>query len=327
MTDPIPANTTLVANSIYTSQGTITGQTPISVNIGPMATGDVVTVTFKVRIDKPLPTGVSLISNQATVTRTGDPTGIKSDDNGSSGDGLNPTLTPLGRQSAVTKTLFATSEEDSTGDRVLIGEVLTYHLTATVPPGATRQLAFVDTLPTGLNYVAGSATLTRTFTSGLSASLNPAGINGAATDSPVSLTGDSNLSWTAGTRTLQLTLGDVINSSVADATYTLEYKVVVQNIASNTRDADLPNTGGIRYWNALSQPQTTNAAPVTVTVIEPHLTLAKIPNPSAIVESTLLGTITYTITVRNDGNAPAYDVAITDLLGTCLLYTSDAADE
>ncbi len=320
LTDPIPANTTLVPNSVYTSQGTITGQSPISVNIGNMATGDVVTVNFRVKIDKPLPAGVNLISNQATVTRTGDPTGVKSDDNGNpndNGGNPSPTLTPIGRQSAVTKTLFGTSEPvGSTGNQVLIGEVLTYRLTATIPPGTTRQLSFLDTLPAGLDYVAGSATLTRTFTSGLNASLNPADINSATSGSPVVLTNDPNLSWTAGTRTLQLTLGDVINSAATDATYTLEYKVVVQNIAANVRDQALTNTGGIRYWNALSQPQTTSATPVTVTVIEPHLTLTKIPSPSAIVSSSASGQITYTITVRNDGNASAYNVAITDALTT-----------
>lgn len=320
LTDPIPANTTLVPNSVYTSQGTITGQSPISVNIGNMATGDVVTVNFRVKIDKPLPAGVNLISNQATVTRTGDPTGVKSDDNGNpndNGGNPSPTLTPIGRQSAVTKTLVDTSEPvGSTGNQVLIGEVLTYRLTATIPPGTTRQLSFLDTLPAGLDYVAGSAMLTRTFTSGLNASLNPADINSATSGSPVVLTNDPNLSWTAGTRTLQLTLGDVINSAATDATYTLEYKVVVQNIAANVRNQPLTNTGGIRYWNALSQPQTTSATPVTVTVIEPHLTLAKIPSPSAIVSSSASGQITYTITVRNDGNASAYDVAITDALTT-----------
>lgn len=125
LTDPIPANTAVVSGSVLTSQGTVTGQTPnVIVNIGSLAPGAVATVSFRVTISG---AEGGLVSNQATVTRTGDATGVKSDDNGNPSDGLNPTLTPVGGQTrAVTKALHATSETASNGNDVLIGEVLTY---------------------------------------------------------------------------------------------------------------------------------------------------------------------------------------------------------
>jgi len=315
LNDSIPDNTTIVVGSVFTSQGTVLGEDQVSINIGSITTGGVVTVNFKVKIDQPLADGISVISNQATVTRTGDATGVKSDDNGNPDDGLNPTLTPVGgQQSAVTKALIATSEADSTDNNVLIGEVLTYQLTVNIPPGTTRQLAFVDTLPAGLNYVVGSAQLKRTFATGLNASLNPGVVNSADSGKFVSLTSDSNLSWDSNTQTLQLDLGDIINSDANNASYTLEYQAVVQNISTNIHNKTLLNKGGIRYWNALSQTQTTFADPVvTVKVIEPHLTLTKTPNPSAIL-AVAGGQFTYTIQVKNTGNAPAYDVDIADVL-------------
>ncbi|WP_186343208.1 beta strand repeat-containing protein, partial [Allochromatium palmeri] len=314
LTDSIPDNTTVVAGSVVTSQGAVLDEDPVSLNIGSLIAGARVTAEFKVKISTDFATGI--VSNQATVTRTGDATGVKSDDNGNSADGRNPTLTPVGEETQnrdVTKTLFATSEADSADNNVLIGEVLTYQLKVNVPPGTTRQLVLVDTLPEGLAYVAGSGRLSRTFdpTRGLTASVNPANINSAASDVFVSLGNP----WAD--RDLRLSLGDVINSDTTSASYTLEYKAVVQNVSGNTTGKALTNPGGIRYWNALSQTQTTDATPVTVTVIQPHLTLTKTPSPSALLNESL-GSFVYTFRLENTGDAPAYDVNLTDLLAAQL---------
>ncbi len=74
LTDTPGANTTLVAGSVTTSQGTVTtgnlpGATTVTVDLGtlPATTGQA-TVSFTVRIANPFPMGVTTVSNQATIS-------------------------------------------------------------------------------------------------------------------------------------------------------------------------------------------------------------------------------------------------------------------
>jgi uncharacterized repeat protein (TIGR01451 family) len=81
-----PANTTLVAGSVTTTQGTVTtgntaGDTSTAVNIGTITDGTTVTVTFDVTINSPLPAGTTSISAQGTLTST-TLTAVKTDDPG-----------------------------------------------------------------------------------------------------------------------------------------------------------------------------------------------------------------------------------------------------
>jgi uncharacterized repeat protein (TIGR01451 family) len=71
-TDTPDANTTLVAGSVTTSQGTITqgnlaGDTTVSVNLGTLPPQTPVTVSFVVKINNPFPAGVTSVSNQGVV--------------------------------------------------------------------------------------------------------------------------------------------------------------------------------------------------------------------------------------------------------------------
>ncbi len=71
-TDTPDPNTTLVPGSVQNSAGTITGgnggQPPVTVDAGTIASGSVVTITFEVTINAPLPAGVTQVANQGTVT-------------------------------------------------------------------------------------------------------------------------------------------------------------------------------------------------------------------------------------------------------------------
>ena len=113
-----------------------------------------------------------IASNQANATAAG---GISanSDDNGNPGDGLNPTLTPIGPVATfagLSKSLVATSNGGDTSTAVQIGEILTYQIQFNVPAGTTGEVTMVDTLPAGLSYVVGTARLARQFGTGLTAS-------------------------------------------------------------------------------------------------------------------------------------------------------------
>jgi uncharacterized repeat protein (TIGR01451 family) len=96
--DPVPANTTLTAASVTTTQGTVvSGDDPadgvVEVDLGTIFPGGMATVTFWVLVDDPLAPAVTEISNQGTVSGTGladEPT-----DDPDTPDDDDPTLTPV----------------------------------------------------------------------------------------------------------------------------------------------------------------------------------------------------------------------------------------
>lgn len=81
-TDSPDPNTTVVAGSVTTTQGTVTtgntaGDTSIAVDIGSIEVGDTITITFQVTINLGLPSTVTEVENQGLV----------------SGDNIDPSLT------------------------------------------------------------------------------------------------------------------------------------------------------------------------------------------------------------------------------------------
>jgi uncharacterized repeat protein (TIGR01451 family) len=66
VTDTIPANTTYVSGSATTTQGTFTGPDPLVFNVGDVAPGAVVTLTFQVTAND-LGAGCWFVSNEAII--------------------------------------------------------------------------------------------------------------------------------------------------------------------------------------------------------------------------------------------------------------------
>lgn len=335
LTDPLPACsgslnpcTAYVVGSLSTSQGAIVSDSPQDVNIGTLAPGGFVTLSYSVLIDPSTANGV-IISNQASVTRTGGGS-VLSDDNGNPLDGINPTLTPIstttgssGYPSALAKQLVGSSETTSSGASVLIGEVLRYRISVALPKGSTRQVRLIDELPAGLAYLPGSARLARTFETGLSASSNPAGINSASTGVAVVLVDGASLflgSGAGGSSTLDVFLGDVINSDADTTTpeiYTLEYRALVRNDAGNQAGTTLANAATVRFTTALGQAQSLTPVTATQTISEPAISLTKAAALAAL--PTTGGATEFTLNISNPTGAnvaPAFDLVLSDLLPT-----------
>lgn len=321
LSDDVPDNTSLVAGSETTSQGVVVSEgDPIEVNLGTLSAGAVATVGFRVTVNGGTPDG-TLIANQASVTAAG---GIseQSDDNGTDDDGKNPTLTPVdtegtsGTPSGLTKNLTNSSETDSTGANLMVGEVATFQIEVAFPAGTLRQATLSDTLPTGLSYVPGTARLARTFDDGLKAQYNPGGINSSTSGVFVALTDASELEING--PTLSLPLGVVINSDndVDDETYTLEYQAVVANSTTNQAGEALTNSATLSYLNALNQPRSLTPVEHTATVIEPAVQIEKSVSPAGVGQ--FGGTQTFTVTLTNPSSggtiATAYDVRVLDTL-------------
>ncbi len=73
--DPPDANTTLIVGSVSSSVGTIqegntAGDTSVLISDGTLAGGSSATVSFRVEINSPFPSGINSVSNQASVSAT-----------------------------------------------------------------------------------------------------------------------------------------------------------------------------------------------------------------------------------------------------------------
>jgi len=316
--DPIPTHTTLVPGSIIASQGVVVSQSPVEVNVGNVYPGDVVVISFRVTVDLGTDDGTILLNQGSAASNELED--VPSDDNGYDGDGKNPNLTPVaipgstvGQPSGLSKTLEGSSEPDSAGAQVMIGEVLTYRVTVYVPSGTTLHAEVSDALPEGLVYVADSGRLARVFETGLSASADSGGVNMAPSGVYVPLTDGVDLAYADGN--VSVFLGDVINSDGSPGAYILELKAVVGNAPGNQAGTVLNDQGGFSYWNGLSQTQMLTPADLPVTVIEPGIQVVKSGLPLAVFPSG--GEVTFTVTVVNPAGpyaAPGYDVRIRDVL-------------
>ncbi len=322
LNDTIPANTDVVPGSVFSSQGLVLDDDPVLINIGIVDPGDVVTVTFLVVID-PMIMMDLVVANQATTTVEGQP-GPDSDDNGDDSDGSNPTLTPVdvddGEPPAsyprdLLKMVFTTSEADSPGSQLFIGEIVTFDVTVTVPQGRLVETSISDSLPDGLSYIAGSTRLIADFDTAISASENPGGLNAVGAGVEVALTDGSEVDIVGGA--VSVFLGDVINSDNDPnaETLTLRIDALVENIDDNNAGTSFTNRGELTFRDALNRPQSLPTVEETVSVIEPDLMISKEASPAGLLPSG--GTVTFTVTVVNPAGpnvGTAYDVEILDML-------------
>ncbi|MBM7845056.1 isopeptide-forming domain-containing fimbrial protein [Herpetosiphon giganteus] len=198
---------------------------------------------------------------------------------------------------ALEKAVANTSITSTVGSQVTFGEVVTYVLTATVLEGTTNNLSFVDTLPVGLTYVAGSASV---------ANANSMTVNGLT----------ANLSG----QTLTIAASSVVNPGNVNAanaidsdSFTITYQATVNGSSSVVRGAKLLNSVDGSADPSLTD--TLNTA--TVDVAEPSLTIVKAVDDSTPDFGQVLD---YTLTLEHtaQSNSIAYDVLVTDSLPTGL---------
>ncbi|HEX7184807.1 MAG TPA: Calx-beta domain-containing protein [Thermoanaerobaculia bacterium] len=93
LTDPIPANASLVAGTVQTSQGTVESEEPVRVALGEVAAGATATVSFQVRVDEAFPHTAVEVANQAMV-ESGELEAVASDDP-ETPEAADPTRTPI----------------------------------------------------------------------------------------------------------------------------------------------------------------------------------------------------------------------------------------
>ncbi|MGB9753387.1 SdrD B-like domain-containing protein [Roseiflexus castenholzii] len=211
------------------------------------------------------------------------------------------------RRPGIAKVLTATEIENSANTRqqAVIGELVTYTLTLTVPEGVMSNAALTDTLDAGLAFV---------DVTGVTASPSLSFAGGGL---PTVGATPANTTIGAGGQTLVFNFGTITNSdrnNAADETIAITYRAVVLNTVANQSGAQRNNRADFS-WDVPGQGSYA-LLPVeaeNVTIIEPTLAVGK-TLPPGIYDTG--DTIDYTITISHTAGSQtdAYDAVITDTL-------------
>ena len=280
--DPLAANLTLVPGSISFS-GAVSGTAAsfAGIAIAALNPGETVTVSYQADVGDGIVLGTTIV-NTASVGFDSVP-----------GDAPGRTSTRTGSASVVTggpvtidKTIVNTSVGNDTNPNVVVGEVITYRLVTTLPDGTTT-LNLSDTLPSGLDYVVGSARLVSFF---------------GSASAPVTITGGPVVTFAFGTVTNP---GD--NVANPDNSVVVELQVRVADNAAN-------QNGVVRTNNAVATTGLGNATdptPPSVTITAPLLVIDK---TTSIASATPSDTVTYRVTLDHAAasTAAASDISLTD---------------
>ncbi|RJP53207.1 MAG: sortase [Anaerolineaceae bacterium] len=244
-------------------------------------------------------------------------------------------------ETAPTKSLRATSEAHtgpvSGTARVTIGEIVRYRLLVGLPEGISASFQIRDSLPLGLTYLEGTATLA--FVSGDAAAC-PGAATITSSDPSIGSTpwvcGDeTNISILAPTFVLPASavsngsspgnpfstgndpyfnLGTLTNadSDVTTEYILLEFNALVDNTVSGSNDAGDNRTNNFRvYVNGVQNGLVSNSA--TVRIAEPLLSLSK--SAAAAPSADAGDTVTYTLVISaasGNDRATAFDLSLND---------------
>jgi uncharacterized repeat protein (TIGR01451 family)/fimbrial isopeptide formation D2 family protein len=205
---------------------------------------------------------------------------------------------------SIAKVVNSTSEPDSTGNNVMIGEVVVYRLTLTIPDGSTNNVTLSDILPSNLVYNSGTAMIMRS-SSDITAS-------GFVFTAPVGQYED----YTGITNTT-FNLGNILfngSNGLHNGTISIIFNATVLNINANQNGTQIPNNVTFNFTNATGANQTLTGIGPTLNVIVPHLSITKTANPTTVEGGQ---TVTFNVQVLNNNNtngAPAYNLQVLDPL-------------
>lgn len=184
-----------------------------------------------------------------------------------------------------------------------LGERVTYRVEITqLTEGTLDNFVVTDTLPVGLDYEGGSATVTQ---GGTAISPDPGG-------SP-----DPSVSSSGSQQTLTWDFGDLVNQGEApngsNDSITIEYSAIVRADAPATEDAT--NDVNVSYLDGSGNPiDRTASTPIDI-VVPAFDTVDKsttVPTAPSTVDAGT--TVPYTVTLTNTGGAPGYDLTVQDVI-------------
>ncbi|MDP3418833.1 SdrD B-like domain-containing protein [Falsiroseomonas sp.] len=293
------------------------GATPVDITLDYLDPGEKITVKFDVVVKADVDAGEVLL-NEATVF------GSSMDGDTSADDRIvtdKDSHTVTIAKPTITKAIVATSDANTSAARhdtgrtdLRIGEEVTYEIRVRLPEGDSNNLRITDLLEDAtspgngtLSYVPGSLEVVS-----IGAALKTFG--GAAVPAPVLTTAAPGS--TPGDDSFTLNFGDVrntaVNTNLEDEVIVIRIKAVVNDLPQNNDADNLRNSATVQTDGT---PTTSTTANVDIDVVEPALSIDK---TSAVGGQALdAGAIvSYSITIRHaaGSDAPAYDLALTDLI-------------
>ncbi|MFK7958154.1 MAG: beta strand repeat-containing protein [Lysobacterales bacterium] len=296
LTDTPDVNSTLIAGTVTTTQGTITdgnaGTPPVEVALGTLAAaGGSASVTYRTTVNNPLPAGINQIVNQGSVSSTEVPD-VVTDDPGPVGDD-DPTVVPVNSnpiiEASKTDAVFVDADVSGTPSP---GDTLRYTVVITNSGnGAASGVTFSDTPDTNTTLVAGSVTTTQGTVTAGNGGMPPIGIDIGT--------------MMGGGAAVTITFDVVVDNPLADGVTEVANQGVV---ASN----ELPN-------EPTDDPDTAPDDDPTVTplIAEPIIEASKVD--TLLIDADFDGvaspgdTLRYTINVVNSGNQDASGVTFVDI--------------
>lgn len=292
--DPV---TTLVAGSVTTTQGTITGGNtgtpPVTANIGTiLAPAGKVTITYDARVRNPLPAGSTEAVNQGTVTSNELPA-VPTDDPKTPQTG-DATRVPIVASPvlAASKIAVLLNDADNNGG-ASPGDTLLYQITiANTGNAAATGVTYADTPDANTTLVAGSVQTSAGFVTGGNAGVPPVTVN----------------------------IGTIGGGGVS---VVISYKVTINNPLTNPLATKIVNQGAVTS-NEL--PPIPTDDPKTPPPGDPTTVALKLdPKVSASKTATLIvdadgngaaspgDTLLYEVTIQNTGNGAATNAVFTDV--------------
>ncbi|MGA9396752.1 MAG: sortase, partial [Anaerolineaceae bacterium] len=216
------------------------------------------------------------------------------------------TVTILVNPSNLAKQLISTNQSFTTGDKVAIGEIITYRVTAVIPSTSQySSMKLTDSMDRGLAFV-DCTSITGT---GLVTSIGSLDDVCANTIGTTYLPG--SLDPRDQGRQVVFDFGTLENPTQSDITLTITYTAVVLNSSGNVNGIDLGNSVNLTWGVGSSLGPV--AAP-DVEIVEPRLNVTKTATPTLITVGT---EVTFTLTIAHDpafSTTEAYNVILIDQL-------------
>ncbi len=250
-----------------------------------------------------------IVPNTGTATTTSLPStnGTTVNATGSSTPGVGGSTTgeeSYSSNSSITTTLGTPTIDKQSpvaGSNYSIGQLVTYPILVTVPEGVVQNLTITDFLPTGLSYESFSTDVSGfsgAFDNDPALETSPASIPGANGEDVVLDFGSVNTPGTTG---------------VADS-FIVNITARVLDVSTNYDGQTLNNTAKLTYTNPNTSLSTdvTDSAPITITILEPRLSVTKSLAGSGARE--VGDTLSYTVDIASDGSVTAYEWELDDTL-------------
>ena len=199
----------------------------------------------------------------------------------------------------IEKTVLSTSNDDTSGSDLVIGEEVTYQIVLTIPEGNTIDVVLTDVLPAlpdgVLSYVSSEIISIGSNIGGPGLpAVGPYGTHSA---------GSTEFDFGDLTNTVDLTV-DSADQIVVELT------AVLIDISDNVAGDVLTNTSTLAFEDGAGNPAAVDDT-ADITVVEPSLDIDKSVVPTTADAGDV---VTYTVTSTNTGTGPAYDIVIDDAL-------------